>query len=445
MRRIVPAAAAFAAAVVMAAAAYADGTETLGPPSVPISSDATRVLAAGVGMTNFVNAPNAFSVNVPAGATVRQVLLYWGGHFSQGVASSSPDGVISVNGTSVAGTVIGGPTLFYSVPGPLNELFTTYRADITSLNLVAAGANTLTISDMGFTSIVQGSEANDGAGVLVLYSLPTDLPGTPLSVRDGTDVAYIDFPSPRDTTVPQAFSFAPSATARTANLATMVGSITDFDPEWGFRTNRLRVTFDLGGTGDVTLDNPFQSNQGVEWDAVNIPITIPAGASQMTVQALSGGPGPTPSTPASFSWNAAAVSIPELAPPPPPPPPPPPGGQGCTPGYWKNHAGSWPATGYSTGQTLASVFSGTGTLGSTSLLNALKFGGGSTLTAKKQILLRAAVASLLNAAHPGVDFDRTVAEVIAQVNAALASNNATTILDLATRLDRSNNAGCPLN
>lgn len=32
------------------------------------------------------------------------------------------------------------------------------------------------------------------------------------------------------------------------------------------------------------------------------------------------------------------------------------GNQGRTPGYWKNHTDSWPATGYSPTQTVSSVF-----------------------------------------------------------------------------------------
>ena len=200
------------------------------------------------------------------------------------------------------------------------------------------------------------------------------------------------------------------------------------------------MTFNLGGTGDVTIDNPYQSNAGAECDASNIAITVPAGATQMTVQALSGGPGPSPSTPASFAWSASAVSI--LGTPPPPPPPP---SEGCTPGYWKNHTESWPPTGYTPSQKLSSVFANTGTLGSNSLLTALGFAGGNTLDGKKQILLRAAVASLLDAAHPGVDFDLTAAQVIASVNAALASNNKDTIIGLATQLDNANNGLCRLN
>ena len=429
------------AALLMLAAvpsAYADGTETLGNPSVAINASATRVLAGGVGMSGFVNAPNSFSVNVPAGATVRQVLLYWSGHFSTDNFIGSPDDTVSVNGNSVTGTAIGGPAFFFQAFGSL-ENFITYRSDITALNLVAPGSNSLTISNMAFSSVF-GAAANDGAGVLVLYSDPADPAGSSVAVRDGLDLAFSGFPAPRDTTVPQTFTFASSAVARTANLASLASSVSNFDPTFGFRTNQLRVTFNLGGTGDVTIDNPYQSNAGAEYDASNIAITVPAGASQMTVQALSGGPGPSPSTPASFAWSASAVSIPGTPPPPPPPP-----SEGCTPGYWKNHTESWPPSGYSPSQLLSSVFSNTGSLGSNSLLTALGFPGGNTLDGKKQILLRAAVASLLNAAHPGVDFDLTAAQVIASVNAALASNNKDTIIGLATQLDNANNGLCRLN
>ncbi|MGH2523986.1 MAG: hypothetical protein ACRDH2_15880 [Anaerolineales bacterium] len=55
------------------------------------------------------------------------------------------------------------------------------------------------------------------------------------------------------------------------------------------------------------------------------------------------------------------------------------------------------------------------------------------------------MAALLNSAHPDVDYPRTTSEVIADVNAALASNNRSTILALATALDADNNLGCPLN
>jgi hypothetical protein len=123
------------------------------------------------------------------------------------------------------------------------------------------------------------------------------------------------------------------------------------------------------------------------------------------------------------------------------------GGEGCTPGYWKNHPAAWTATGYSTSQTLESVFDVPDSLGhdNTTLLQALSLGGGSGVKGGAQILLRAAVASLLNASNPGVSFDLTSSQVISQVNAALASGNRDTMLALATQLDTLNNQGCPLN
>lgn len=79
------------------------------------------------------------------------------------------------------------------------------------------------------------------------------------------------------------------------------------------------------------------------------------------------------------------------------------------------------------------------------LRQALSFTGGSGTTGAARILFRAGVAALLNSAHPDVNYPRTTAEVIADVNAALASNDRTTMLNLASELDADNNLGCPLN
>ena len=126
---------------------------------------------------------------------------------------------------------------------------------------------------------------------------------------------------------------------------------------------------------------------------------------------------------------------------------PPPGEEGCTPGFWKNSTGSW--VGYSPNQTVSSVFSLpngvlNNQLGGNTLLQALNYGGGDNLVGSAQILLRAAVASILNAANPDVDFTRSAASVIADVNAALATKDRDTILALATALDIDNNLGCDL-
>ncbi len=124
--------------------------------------------------------------------------------------------------------------------------------------------------------------------------------------------------------------------------------------------------------------------------------------------------------------------------------------EGCTPGYWKNHLDSWAATGYAPSQSLSSVFTFPASgpvadLKTDTLLQALDYQGGSGLEGGARILLRAAVAALLNSADPTVDYPLTTSQVISQVNAALASGSRSTMLTLAATLDGYNNLGCPLN
>ncbi len=83
--------------------------------------------------------------------------------------------------------------------------------------------------------------------------------------------------------------------------------------------------------------------------------------------------------------------------------------------------------------------------GSTKLRRVLSFGGGRGPTGGAKILLREAVASLLNASHPGVDFPRTERRLISAVNNALASGDRETMIDLASLLEDDNNLRCPLN
>jgi hypothetical protein len=130
-----------------------------------------------------------------------------------------------------------------------------------------------------------------------------------------------------------------------------------------------------------------------------------------------------------------------------------PGAEGCTPGFWKNSPNCW-CDAYEPTDTLESVFDipcgttyGTGSycLGNKTLMQALSFTGGSTVKAKAQILLRAAVAALLNACNGNIDYPLSEAAIIAAVNDAIDSKNGTTILNLATLLDDYNNYGCPIS
>jgi hypothetical protein len=122
--------------------------------------------------------------------------------------------------------------------------------------------------------------------------------------------------------------------------------------------------------------------------------------------------------------------------------------QGCTPGFWKNNTQVWGPTGYAPGTTLGSVFTvpaGFSSFGGATFSQALAYGGGAGLDGAARIMFRAAVAALLNAAHPGISYAYSTAQVVEAVNAALASGSRATILALATNLDTANNQGCPLS
>lgn len=122
---------------------------------------------------------------------------------------------------------------------------------------------------------------------------------------------------------------------------------------------------------------------------------------------------------------------------------------GCTLGFWKNHDGSgpqpdvWPSP-YTPSTTLAAAgFTNTGNQ-TTTLDAALSFSGGPTVQDAKNNLMKQAVAALLNAATPGMNYPLTVTQVLTQVNAALATGDKTTILNLAATLDADNSLEGPL-
>jgi hypothetical protein len=126
------------------------------------------------------------------------------------------------------------------------------------------------------------------------------------------------------------------------------------------------------------------------------------------------------------------------------------GNEGCTPGYWKNHTDNWQE--YTPDTTLSSLWTFPASLsqyGDLTMLQALEGRGGTGVSGATQILLRAAVAAYLNAAHEGLGypyrrFDEP-GDLESSINAALASEKRRVILALATKLDRANNLGCPLN
>lgn len=388
---------------------FADGTETLGTPSFGIQSG-SGIVAAGIGL---ISQPGTININVPG--TVKQALLYWEGQSMKTAASPSVtgDSTIVVNGITINGVEIGGPTRFFGISGG-DVYSSTYRADITKY--VGTGNNALQITGLDF------SYANNGAGVMVIFD---DGTSANIELRDGNDLAFVNFAPPLDTTVPQTFNFPADTSSRNADLTMFFSSVAGGVSGGTDRPTAIEVT--INGVKQV-FNNLLSSNNGDEWDTIVIPIVIPAGATTLTVQAKSVNNLGTAAKPASFAWNAAGLSIEEFDE----------YGQGCTPGYWKQeqHFDSWPLP-YTPFTAFSNVFENA--FPGKTLLQVLQQGGGGL-----NALGRHTVAALLNAASNGVSFDLTVSDVIAKFNSVYPGNNYK-YEKLKNKLADLNEQGCPLN
>jgi hypothetical protein len=189
--------------------------------------------------------------------------------------------------------------------------------------------------------------------------------------------------------------------------------------------------------GDDDSGQSREYRDGNEWDTVMLPVTIPAGVGELTVQAFSYDDN-SGKLPASLVWVASAICLEKKEEKK--------GKDGCTPGYWKNHLHSWQDL--SPDDEIQSVFKEAkdyNNLASKSLLDALKFGGGPGTEGAAKNLLRIAKAALLNALHSDVDYILGSDEIVDLVNEALKSEDRHEILSLKDDLDMYNNAYCPLN
>ena len=111
------------------------------------------------------------------------------------------------------------------------------------------------------------------------------------------------------------------------------------------------------------------------------------------------------------------------------------GGEGCTPGYWKQpqHFDSW--TGYAPTDLFSSVFEDA--FPGMTLLQVLSQGGGGL-----NALGRHTVAALLNTASAGVDYDMTTQGVIDAFNAVYPGGDYEGQKNIFAGY---NELGCPLN
>jgi len=347
----------------------ADGDEILGPPSIPIAQG-TDIIIAGTGM---VSQPSMINIHVPLDADIQQVLLYWEGRSANAIPII--DDTITVGGESITGVQIGF--------ADLNQNSVAFRADITSLGLVSNGPNSLEVKDMDF------NHRNNGANLVVIVDKGS--PFSDITLLDGDDFIYIYGPTAESkVSIPQTFTFTPTTYARTAFLSMIFGNAVPSRPD--------SVEITVGGVTDIISDEIIGA-EGPELDIFYKMISIPAGENKVTVEVFSrnDGMGLT-ETPDSLAWIFAALSIPSST-----------GGEGCTPGYWKqeHHFASW--EGYDPMTPFVDVFEDA--FPGMTLLEVLKQGGGGL-----HALGRHTVAALLNASSPNTNYDLSTDDIISTFN-----------------------------
>ncbi|MGB5872354.1 MAG: FlgD immunoglobulin-like domain containing protein [Bacteroidota bacterium] len=437
--------------LVPSSAAVADGTETLGPLKGVTLATGTGIVVAGVGLAD-PEGDKVIRFDIPDDATVKQAFVYWEGQTPE---DGGLDVDFKINGmdinaadpgdASADGNRIGAPILFYSyIPSGENELrdiyAVAYRYEITDMGLVVPGENALTISELDEFGLV-----TDGIGVLVVFSEPSrDL--SEIDIRDGIDLAFIHFEEPKKSTIPQTFVFASAEVARKATLSMFFSSVQG-PISMGGTPRPTSIEVSVGGTKTV-YSSILGSNDGDEWDSVNLEIDIRAGASSLTVQAFSrddagekrgsvrpyrvdqleGAGLESADLPASLFWLAAGFSV---------PPGPPSGNDGCTPGYWKqeHHYGNW-AEGYTPETPFDDVFEDS--FPGMSLVEVLRQGGGGL-----NALGRHVVAGLLNAASGKVAYELTASYVIERFNEVYPASKQD-YNGLKDMLEYFNERHCPL-
>lgn len=160
---------------------------------------------------------------------------------------------------------------------------------------------------------------------------------------------------------------------------------------------------------------------GTPGDDVTVlgPISLAPGASQPYSGAYT--PAASPSTDTVTASGTGAITVKKTASATcEVPSPPPAGGEGCTPGFWKQtqHFDSWtaPFTPFTPGTLFAAVFENA--FPGKTLLQVLGQGGGGL-----RALGRHTVAALLNAQSPDVKYDLTTQQVIDMFNAVFPGTN----------------------
>ena len=370
-------------------------------PSLTLEGAGLTAAIGGAGLSPVRSGNISVLVNGP----VQVAYLYWNG---DGLAPGPQE--LTFGGVNFAGTQIGSEFAGSFTLG--------YRADVTAVvqnSFVINGPGGLNFSVFD-PSPADNLDRMHGAGLFVVYSDQADPAEYRLLAFDGIDYAWSGFqPGPGSVTEPITFSYDSAAVARNAELMVLVGECSADRPD------RIDVS------DNASIVNALNSSDGTEWDSDLFAINVPAGTTNTTVEVVS---------PHEFFqsdslvWQLAALRIPlDEAPG---------GGEGCTPGYWKqaHHFDSWTAP-YTPNMLFSDVFENA--FPGKTLLQVLKLGGGGL-----EALGRHSVAALLNSASAGVSYDLTTTDVINMFNAAYPGSKQA-YNNLKDIFQSYNEQGCPLN
>ena len=386
------------------------------------------MVAAGVGLDG--TSSGSISISIPG--TVEAAYLYWAGNGLQG----SGDDTITFDGTQITAdiTLEEGWGVFY-------HYSFAYIKDVKTL--VSASDNSYTISDVDIM-------INYGAGLVVIYEDPS-LPINRVILMDGADGFWFNWdPDLGPNSEVACFQFDADTCVRNADMFLFSGG-TEHDDRpndvWTLTGSGAPITDIIGYAGAQASGEtyPLYAIDGASWDTYSDNIEVSASDQWLCVQIESieswedsqatdyAGRG------TSGLFIAAGLVLPiceeeEDY-------------EGLTPGFWKNHANCWYE--YDDGDSFASVFGVSVTINAQgkrlgnddpTLMEALNAKGGVNVAKGEYgALVRHAVAALLNADHPEINYPMSEADIIEAV--ADAINGLRDATELKDMLETFNNAG----
>ena len=329
-----------AGALFLSSPSYAQGDEVLNPVTDPDITEAlsngSKIRISGTGLHSLPDTPGSISITLNPGETVERVLLYWQVFDSEPIYDVDIDVERLGDGFSnmVTGQVIGEHVPFTG-GAPKKSFYNAYsatiRADITDLNLIKPGENTLLISGLEDVELPNpnfGDSPTNGAGIMLIVS---DGSNANLQLVDGHDAAWWErsypdsdkFSETLGFTVPVRFQFEAMNVDRFADLSMFVASV-EGDGQTG--NDRPSVVVIRGGddpANEIRDANVLMSNRGDEWDDYIRSVPIPAGVDFIEVEIFSqtdpfvdplsvlNPDGSKTIDPASFVWLAAGLSTPQ--------------------------------------------------------------------------------------------------------------------------------------